>query len=133
MGLQLMVINLFVHDMGRSLEFYGRLGVEFPEGAEAAAAEHVEVTMESGLVLALDAIEFIRGYDAGFREPAGGSPNSIEFWLGSPAEVDARYAEMTGYGYDGHGPPFDASWGLRYALIDDPDGNTVALGASLRR
>jgi hypothetical protein len=32
-------------------------------------------------------------------------------------------------GYEGHKPPWDAFWGQRYAVIRDPDGNTVDLFA----
>ncbi len=34
---------------------------------------------------------------------------------------------MTSAGYTGHLAPFDAFWGARYAVIDDPDGNHVGI------
>jgi hypothetical protein len=34
-------------------------------------------------------------------------------------------------GYDGHKEPWDAFWGQRYAIVHDPDGNTVDLFAEL--
>ena len=35
------------------------------------------------------------------------------------------YEELTGAGYAGHLPPFDAFWGARYAEVEDPDGNLL--------
>jgi uncharacterized glyoxalase superfamily protein PhnB len=49
----------------------------------------------------------------------------------SPAEVDNKYAEMTGAGYTGHKEPWDAFWGQRYATLKDPDGIPVDLYAPL--
>jgi uncharacterized glyoxalase superfamily protein PhnB len=45
--------------------------------------------------------------------------------------VDARYAELTAAGYEGHLKPFDAFWGQRYAVVHDPDGNAVDLYAAV--
>ena len=41
--------------------------------------------------------------------------------------MDAAYERLVSLGYDGHKPPWDAAWGMRYALIRDPDGNSVDL------
>src|ERR671932_342152 len=42
-------------------------------------------------------------------------------------EVDERYAELVAHGGRAHQPPYDAFWGARYAIVDDPDGNPVGL------
>jgi hypothetical protein len=41
--------------------------------------------------------------------------------------VDETYTEITGAGYTGRQPPYDASWGAQYAIVEDPDGNPVGL------
>jgi uncharacterized glyoxalase superfamily protein PhnB len=51
----------------------------------------------------------------------------LAFQLPTPAEVDAKYAELTGAGYRGLRQPWDAFWGMRYATVLDPDGNGVDL------
>jgi uncharacterized glyoxalase superfamily protein PhnB len=51
--------------------------------------------------------------------------------LADPAAVDAAYAELTGAGAHGELAPFDAFWGQRYAVLQDPDGNGVDLYAPL--
>ena len=61
--------------------------------------------------------------------PSGGARIGLAFLCDSPADVDRVYAELTGLGYEGHKEPWDAFWGQRYALIRDPDGNSVDLFA----
>lgn len=34
-------------------------------------------------------------------------------------------------GYRGHKEPWDAFWGQRYAIVNDPDGNHISLFAPL--
>ena len=41
--------------------------------------------------------------------------------------VDEVYADLAGAGYPGRQPPYDAFWGARYAIVEDPDGNPVRL------
>ena len=53
------------------------------------------------------------------------------FLCSSPAEVDAKYLEITSAGHNGHKAPWDAFWGQRYAIIKDPDGHKIDLFAPL--
>jgi catechol 2,3-dioxygenase-like lactoylglutathione lyase family enzyme len=125
MGATLAVVEVAVADMARSLAFYRRLGLEIP--AEADGESHVEVPLPGGLKLAFDTVETIRGFDPSWT-PASGSPRmSLAFACGSPAEVDKVYAELVAAGYEGHKEPWDAVWGMRYAIVHDPDGNGVDL------
>jgi uncharacterized glyoxalase superfamily protein PhnB len=41
--------------------------------------------------------------------------------------VDAAYGDLTGAGYAALQAPFDAFWGSRYAIVEDPDGIAVGL------
>ncbi len=56
---------------------------------------------------------------------------TLAFGCDGTDEVDATYEAMVADGYDGHLPPWDAFWGQRYAVLHDPDGNTVDLFATL--
>ena len=51
----------------------------------------------------------------------------VGFFFDSREAVDECYADLTGAGYDGRQPPFDAFWGARYAIVADPDGHDVGL------
>ena len=63
--------------------------------------------------------------------PTGSSSISLAFVHDTPADVDATYGKLVAAGYDGHKEPWDAFWGQRYAIVHDPDGNTVDLFAAL--
>lgn len=130
MDLCIAVIELVVSDMAASLAFYGRLGLEIP--ADAADLPHVEILLAGGLRLALDTEETIRSIDPDWSRPTGeGHSVALGFDCTSPAEVDAAYADLTGAGYAGHLAPWDAFWGMRYAVVRDPDGTPVDLFAAL--
>jgi catechol 2,3-dioxygenase-like lactoylglutathione lyase family enzyme len=125
MAASLGVIGVVVEDMARSLAFYRRLGLDVPAGAERE--QHVEVGLPGGLKLAFDTVETIRSFDPSWT-PASGSPRmGLAFACDSPAEVDKVYGELVAAGYEGHKEPWDAFWGMRYALLHDPDGNSVDL------
>jgi uncharacterized glyoxalase superfamily protein PhnB len=56
---------------------------------------------------------------------------ALAFACENPAEVDAAWDTLTGAGYQGHLAPFNAFWGMRYAVVRDPDGTPVDLFAVL--
>ena len=121
-------IGIVVSDMGRALSFYGRLGLEFPEGAESEG--HAEASV-AGVRIMLDTEETIRSFDPDWQPPSSGHRSAIAFRCDSPGEVDAAYASLLENGGTGHKEPWDAVWGMRYAEVKDPDGNVVDLFADL--
>jgi catechol 2,3-dioxygenase-like lactoylglutathione lyase family enzyme len=123
------VVGVVVADMGRSLAFYRRLGLDVP--ASADGEPHVEVALPGGLRLAFDTEETIRSFHPGARLNGGGNRMSLAFVVSDPAAVDALHAELVAAGHDSELVPFDAFWGQRYAVVRDPDGNGVDLFAAL--
>lgn len=131
MQLRLAVVELVVRDMAATLAFYRRVGLDVP--LEADGAPHVEVEV-GALRLAFDTEDTIRSFDPEWTRPAdGGHRVALAFACNSAAEVDAAWTELTGAGYDGHLPPWDAPWGMRYAVVRDPDGTPVDLFATLEQ
>jgi len=130
MQARLEVVELVVQDMARALAFYRRLGLELPP--EADRESHVEAALPGGLRLAWDTIETIRSFDPDWTPPSGGHRMGLAFRLDTPAEVDRAYDELISLGYEGHKRPWDAFWGMRYAVVHDPDGNAVDLFAPSR-
>jgi uncharacterized glyoxalase superfamily protein PhnB len=51
----------------------------------------------------------------------------LGFKVGSRERVDEIYADLVAAGYRGQQSPYDAFWGARYAVIEDPDGNAVGV------
>ena len=123
------LIGLVVADMPRSLAFYRSLGLDIPPGADGEP--HVDVALPSGLRLAWDTVETIQSFDPEWTAPTGGPRVSLAFRCDSPREVDEVYDDLVAAGYEGHLAPWDAFWGMRYAIIHDPDGNSVDLFANL--
>jgi catechol 2,3-dioxygenase-like lactoylglutathione lyase family enzyme len=126
-GLELFMVGVVVSDIARALEFYRRLGVAVPEDSDQL--EHVEVKM-SGLTFFLTTEEGNARWDPARRQITGdGYRIVLEFYVGTAGALDAKYAELTGYGYTGHCPPYDVTSDTRFALVDDPDGNTILLSS----
>jgi catechol 2,3-dioxygenase-like lactoylglutathione lyase family enzyme len=126
---QLDLIGIVVEDMARSLAFYRQLGLDLP--AEADGEPHVEVSLPSGIRLAWDTIDTIRSFDPDYEAPVGSARVGLAFRCDGPGDVDATYEKLVAAGYEGHREPWDAFWGQRYALVHDPDGNSVDLFAPL--
>jgi catechol 2,3-dioxygenase-like lactoylglutathione lyase family enzyme len=123
------LIEVVVADMAASLAFYRRLGIDAP--ADADDQPHVDVELPGGLRIAFDTVDTIRSFDPGWNPASGGPRMSLAFACTDPAAVDATYGELVGAGYEGHLEPWDAFWGMRYAVVHDPDGNGVDLYALL--
>jgi catechol 2,3-dioxygenase-like lactoylglutathione lyase family enzyme len=123
------LIGIVVADMPRSLAFYRRLGIEIP--AEGDTEPHVDVTLPGGMRLAWDTIETIHSFNPAWVSPTGGSRTALAFRCDGPADVDSVYDDLVAAGYEGHLAPWDAFWGMRYAIVHDPDGNGVDLFAVL--
>ena len=127
MPARLDMIGMVVQDMARSLAFYRQLGLDLPPDADSQP--HVETTLPNGLRLAWDTVETIRSFDPDWTPPTGGPRVALAFLCDSPADVDRTYSTLTGLGYEGHKEPWDAFWGQRYAVVHDPDGNSIDLFA----
>ena len=73
-----------------------------------------------------DTVGFVPKWDSGWNGSTG-SGVVIGFRVGSREGVDALYSELTENGSRGRQPPYDAFWGARYAIVEDPDGNAIGL------
>ena len=128
MTLELYMVGVIVENMSRALEFYRRLGVAVPDGAEDQG--HVEVKMGE-LTFFLSTKAANARWDPSPTPAAGGYRIILEFYLESAEALDAKYEELTDFGYASHCAPYDVTPELRFAMVDDPDGNTILLSASV--
>ena len=135
MALELFMVGLIVQEMDKSLEFYRRLGLEIPAGSEQMT--HVEIKMGSGLTFFLDSRpkrwdpNFVRAADSGHTEAVDNYPTVFEFYLNTQAAVEAKYAELMAFGYQGQRAPYATTFGMCFAMVKDPDGNTILLSGDL--
>ncbi|HWD77552.1 MAG TPA: VOC family protein [Kribbella sp.] len=123
------IIDIAVTDLGAAIEFYRRLGLEF-ERDQYMPDDHAGCDLPNGLHLMLDTDAARSKITASWTPPRLGRIFlTVEY--GSPAEVDAAYAELVAAGVTGLQEPYDAPWGMRYATVADPSGNGVDLYATL--
>ncbi len=121
-------INLVVRDMAAMIEFYERLGVPIEPTIESFAAHHrtfASSAVADSFDFDLDSSAFVTQWNQGW--PPGRTGPVLGFCVSSAEAVDATYADLVGAGYGGQQPPHDALMGARYAVVVDPDGNSVGL------
>ncbi len=127
-------INLVCGDPDASIAFYRRLGVEISDDdvwRTASGAHHVGTSgapAGEGVEFDLDSAAFAQCWNASW---AGRTDLSgrvvVGFGVPTRAAVDEVFRDMTGAGYRGLQEPYDALWGARYAIVEDPDGIAVGV------
>jgi uncharacterized glyoxalase superfamily protein PhnB len=128
LGTRIDAVGVVVRDMPRALAFYRRLGCEFAPDAETEG--HVECLL-GGVRLMFDTVELMQA--AGLADHVETAPrNGVALAANceTPAAVDELYADLDADGL-GRTPPWDAVWGMRYAIVADPEGMQVDLYAPL--
>jgi catechol 2,3-dioxygenase-like lactoylglutathione lyase family enzyme len=127
-------LNIVSGDAAASIAFYRRLGIDIPDEAvwrTPTGIHHVSAMGAAGdgaFELDLDSTAFARIWNAGWRGRGDLRGRVVVgFEVSSREAVDALYRDLTGAGYAGLQAPYDAFWGARYAIIEDPDGIAVGL------
>ena len=114
-------VNLVVRDMDAAVAFYRTLGLDIPDTTPEWQGHH-RSARAAGFDFDLDSERFARVWNEGSR----GTP-VVGFRLPTRDAVDATFDRVVAAGYRAQQPPYDAFWGARYAVVEDPDGNAVGL------
>ena len=117
------MIGISVKDIPRAVRFYRLLGLAFPDTAEG---EHYVEVKANGYRISLNAHALEQELLPGWIEPRG-QRLGLAFLCDSPKAVDETYASVIAAGHKSVKEPWDAFWGQRYALVEDPDGAHVSL------
>jgi len=125
-------INIVGRDLDASIAFYRRLGVDIPEDRvwrTASGAHHAAAADNpSGTTLDIDSPKFAATWNGGWKGRGDLAGRVVVgFDVASRDEVDRIYADMLAAGHRGLQAPYDAFWGSRYAVIEDPDGLAIGL------
>jgi uncharacterized glyoxalase superfamily protein PhnB len=120
---QLSRLNVAVRDMDATVAFYRTLGLSV---AVVGRGEHAVAELPGGTQIEFDTVDFVPQWDTGWRGTTGGS-TILGFSVASREAVDELYEDLVAAGYRSHQQPYDAFWGARYAIVEDPDGNGIGL------
>jgi catechol 2,3-dioxygenase-like lactoylglutathione lyase family enzyme len=120
-------VNVIVKDMEASVAFYRLLGIEIPDADPAWEDDHRSAQAADGFAFDLDTAESTKKWDRGWPDRPGGGASVLGFGVASRDRVDTLHAELTSAGYRSQQEPYDAFWGSRYAVVEDPDGNAIGL------
>jgi uncharacterized glyoxalase superfamily protein PhnB len=125
-------VNIVSADTEASVAFYRKLGLDIPEErvwSTATGAHHISAAAnKTEAILDIDSTKFAAIWNAGWKGQADLAGRVlISFRVGSRDEVDRLHGEMTAAGYRSLQAPYDAFWGSRFGVIEDPDGIAVGL------
>jgi len=125
-------LNIVSSNPEASIAFYRRLGLDIPDQRvwrTATGVHHASVEdVAEAIDLDVDSTTFAQIWNTGWRgrkDLAGRVV--VGLGVASREEVDRLYGEMTAAGHRGLQGPYDAFWGARYAVVEDPDGIAVGL------
>ncbi|HEY2038379.1 MAG TPA: VOC family protein [Edaphobacter sp.] len=128
-------INLVCGDVDASIAFYRRLGVEIPDARvwrTGTGGQHAGISNESAdqqqIHFDLDSTAFAQVWNSGWKGRTDLRGRVVVgFSVPTRMDVDEIFRDMTDAGYRGFQEPYDALWGARYAVLEDPDGIAVGL------
>jgi len=127
-------LNIVSSNPAASIDFYRRLGLDIPDERvwrTATGAHHAsagDAATSDGIDLDIDSTTFAQVWNTGWRGCANLAGRVVVgFGVASREDVDRLYREMTAAGHRGLQAPYDAFWGARYAVVEDPDGVAVGL------
>ncbi len=121
-------INLVVDDVAASVAFYRELGLNIETAtAPGWAHHHASVLCGNGFRLEIDSRDFSLQWNPGFTQNPGRGGFVIFIMVAERNLVDTLFKRMESRGSPVQKTPEDAFWGARYAIVEDPDGNSVGI------
>ncbi|WP_336923034.1 VOC family protein [Aquipuribacter sp. SD81] len=120
-------VGIVSGDLAATAAFYRALGGDVPDPDESG---HLAWDA-GGTTLMADTEAVMRSFSTDTWSGPGAGRLTLAARCASPADVDALHEALVPLGRGSHVAPFDASWGMRYATVLDPDGNRVDLYADL--
>ena len=127
-------VNLIAGDPEASLAFYRALGIEIADSEvwrTHSGTHHITAQRSAptdGAAFEIDSATFAREWNFGWKEERNLTGRIVlGFNVLSRADVDATYDKVLAAGFRGLQPPYDAIWGARYAVLEDPNGIAVGI------
>lgn len=125
--MKLNAVGVTTSDMRKAIAFYSLLGFDFSD--INAEEDHVEPKTPPGSArLMIDAKKIVEGIIGTKPEPGNHSAFALQY--DSAKQVNEVAEKVKNAGFTVVKEPWDAFWGQRYAVVEDPDGYKVDLYAN---
>jgi predicted lactoylglutathione lyase len=126
--MKLNAVGVTTSDLSKTVQFYKLLGFQFPEFK--ADEQHLEsITSEGSARLMIDSKDVFK--DIFGEDPKPGNHSSFAIQYDTTQEVNEVADKVKKAGFQVAKEPWDAFWGQRYAVVEDPDGFKIDLYAQL--
>mgnify|MGYP000716393442 CR=1 FL=1 len=126
--MKLNAVGVSSKHLKRTLAFYKILRFEFPDLKEKD--QHIEsINNKSSTKLMIDKVELVKEIMG--ENPKPGNHSSFAVQYDSPHEIDEVVNRLRKENFKVVKEPWDAFWGQRYAIVEDPDGYKIDLYAYL--
>src|SRR5688572_12249522 len=116
--MKLNAVGVSSSNFKESIRFYSILGFNFPEIKDDE--QHVEALETSPIRFMLDSKELVESLIGEAPRPGNHSAFAIEY--NTPEELNQIVEKLRIQKYIIKKEPWDAFWGQRYAVVQDPDG-----------
>jgi len=128
--MKLAAVGVTTSNMKKTVSFYTILGFKFPNYNSEEG--HVEAISPAGSVrLMIDLKQIIK--DIINEDPKPGNHSIFALEYDSVEELNQIVIEVESAGFKSIKEPWDAFWGQRYAVVEDPDGYKVDLYAYIKK
>jgi len=107
-------------DPAASVAFYRALGLVVQEDTHGGGRSCVDAPNQH---FDIDDVAVVPQWNAGSPGPGV----AIGFEVESRDDVDRLVERLAVLGHPVQQPPFDAPWGRRFAVVEDPDGTPVGI------
>jgi catechol 2,3-dioxygenase-like lactoylglutathione lyase family enzyme len=107
-------------DRAASIAFYRALGFPVVEDRRGGGRSCVDAPNQH---FDIDDVEAVPSWNRG----ATGPGIALGFEVPQRDDVDDVVGGLEALGYGVQQPPYDAAWGRRFAVVEDPDGNPVGI------
>jgi uncharacterized glyoxalase superfamily protein PhnB len=126
--MKLNAVGVTSSNLKRTIKFYQLLGFKFPKFKDSD--EHLEAMTSTGSArLMIDTKNVVKNIIGEDPKPGNHSPFAIQY--DSPEELNKVAKKIGKASFKVVKEPWDAFWGQRYAVVEDPDGYKVDLYAAM--
>jgi uncharacterized glyoxalase superfamily protein PhnB len=126
--MKLNAVGVTSTNIAKTVEFYTILGFKFPEYKKGD--QHLEpITPDGSARLMIDSSTLIKEIIG--ETPKAGNHSNFAIEYNSVSELNEIANSISEAGFVIVKEPWDAFWGQRYAIVEDPDGYKVDLYSNL--